>query len=78
MTMSKYKSGNNNAALGAIMPKSGKHYAPLCRSAGFNMANESTCGSKTKSAYPHSSKHYHYEAASFFGDNENVRGYNPE
>jgi hypothetical protein len=70
--------GKNNAGLGGIIPKSGKHYAPLCRSAGFNMANENTCGSKTRSGHPHSSKHYRYEASSFFGDNENILGYSPE
>jgi len=71
-------SGKNNAGLGAIIPKSGKSYAPLCRRAGFNMAADNTVGSKTRSGHPHSSKHYRYEASSFWGDNENVHGYNPE
>jgi len=68
----------NNASHGAIKPKTGKSYAPLCRKAGFNMAADSTVGSRTKSSHPHMSKHYRYEAASFWGDSENVKGYNPE
>ncbi len=70
--------GGNNAGPGAIIPKAGKHYAPLCRSAGFNMAQDNTVGSRTRTGHPHSSKHYRYEAASFWGDNENVHGYHPE
>lgn len=75
--MTKYK-GGNNANLGAIIPKTGKSYAPLCRSAGFNMAQASTVQSKTRTGHPHLNKHYKYEAASFWGDTENILGYSPE
>lgn len=76
--MSKHYGGGNNAALGGIKPKTGKSYAPLCRKAGFNMANDATCGSKTRTQHPHLGKHYKYEAASFWGDTENILGYSPE
>ena len=33
---------------------------------------------RTRSNYPASKKHYHYEGASGYGDNENIVGYSPE
>ena len=73
-----YKSGGyKNNSGGATMPKSGMHYAPLCRKAG--MAQAMACiDSRTKSRYTGSRKHNHYEGSSGYGDNENILGYNPE
>lgn len=69
--------GKKNNSGGATQPKTGKQYVPLCRQSGYDQALTAV-ENKTRSQYPHTAKHYHYESTGFFGDNEEVVGYRPE
>lgn len=68
--------GKKNNSGGATQAKTGDHYTPLCRSAGYSKT-ESAMSSKRGSMYPATSKHYQYEDAGS-GTGGNMIGWSPE
>lgn len=69
---------DNNAALGAINPKSGDNLTPLCRKSGFTKT-ASSMESKTRSRYNAAGgPNYKYHATGFSDQGGNVKGWSPE
>jgi hypothetical protein len=62
---------------GGTAPKSGDHYVPLCRNAGFTKTMNAM-GNKTKSKGRGTTKHYQYEGCSGTEQGGNVKGWSPE
>lgn len=72
--MAKHNSGNNSG--GATKPKTGTMFTPLCRNKQYTTTMDA-CANRTRTGYPHTSKHYRYESA-MVDDTANLHGYAPE
>lgn len=68
--------GKKNNSGGATQAKTGDHYTPLCRSAGYSKT-ETAMSSKRGSMYPATSKHNPWEDAGS-GTGGNTIGWMPE